>query len=73
VSEIAAGLHLIAALPERYGPQERFLVDVAAAGVTVCPLSDRAHTPAEADGKEGSVWSWDTRTCRLRGSGTAYG
>jgi GntR family transcriptional regulator/MocR family aminotransferase len=51
VSGIAAGLHVIAALPERYGPQERFLAEVAAAGVTVRPLSDCAHTPAEADGK----------------------
>jgi GntR family transcriptional regulator/MocR family aminotransferase len=51
VSGVAAGLRVTAALPERYGPQERFLVDVAAAGVTVRPLSDCAHTPDEADGK----------------------
>ncbi|MFI6934251.1 PLP-dependent aminotransferase family protein [Streptomyces sp. NPDC050287] len=51
VTGIAAGLHVIAALPERYGPQERFLADVAAAGVTVRPLSDCAHTRVETDGK----------------------
>ncbi|MGW0334939.1 MocR-like pyridoxine biosynthesis transcription factor PdxR [Streptomyces sp. NPDC003011] len=51
VSGIAAGLHVIAALPERYGPQERFLTDLAAAGVTVRPLSDCRHARAEADGK----------------------
>jgi GntR family transcriptional regulator/MocR family aminotransferase len=53
VSGIAAGLHVIAAIPKHYGPQERFLADVAAAGVTVRPLSDCAHTRAEPDDKEG--------------------
>jgi GntR family transcriptional regulator/MocR family aminotransferase len=43
VSGIAAGLHVIAALPERYGPQDAFLARVAAAGVAVRPLSDCAH------------------------------
>lgn len=38
VSGIAAGLHVIAALPERYGPQGRFLERVSAAGVAVRPL-----------------------------------
>lgn len=51
VSGIAAGLHVIAALPERYGPQERFLERTAAAGVAVRPLTDFAH----ARGDSGSV------------------
>ncbi|MFH9586127.1 PLP-dependent aminotransferase family protein [Streptomyces luteogriseus] len=45
VSGIAAGLHVIAALPRRYGPEERFLARVAEAGVAVRPLSAYAHTP----------------------------
>ncbi|MFG3588613.1 PLP-dependent aminotransferase family protein [Streptomyces sp. NPDC047990] len=40
VSGIAAGLHVIAALPERYGPPDAFLTRAAAAGVAVRPLSD---------------------------------
>ncbi|MEU6377315.1 PLP-dependent aminotransferase family protein [Streptomyces sp. NPDC046909] len=43
VSGIAAGLHVIATLPERYGPEERFLARVAATGVAVRPLSDCTH------------------------------
>ncbi|MFD5834986.1 PLP-dependent aminotransferase family protein [Streptomyces collinus] len=46
VSGIAAGLHVIATLPQRYGPEERFLARVAEAGVAVRPLSAYAHTPA---------------------------
>ncbi|WP_030610366.1 PLP-dependent aminotransferase family protein [Streptomyces fulvoviolaceus] len=53
VSGIAAGLHVIAALPERFGPQEGFLARVAAAGVTVRPLTDYTHARAEAAAKEG--------------------
>ncbi|GAA4337154.1 PLP-dependent aminotransferase family protein [Streptomyces venetus] len=50
---IAAGLHVIATLPERYGPEERFLEHVTAAGAAVRPLSAYAHTPAgTADGKK---------------------
>ncbi|MFD8519697.1 PLP-dependent aminotransferase family protein [Streptomyces capillispiralis] len=48
VSGIAAGLHVIASLPERFGPQERFLARVARAGVAVRPLTDCAHD-AEPD------------------------
>lgn len=40
VSGIAAGLHAIAVLPERYGPQDDFLARAAAAGVAVRPLTD---------------------------------
>ncbi|WP_338776228.1 PLP-dependent aminotransferase family protein [Streptomyces sp. DG1A-41] len=43
VSGIAAGLHVIATLPERYGPEGRFLTRVTAAGVAVRPLSAYAH------------------------------
>ncbi|MFK4226539.1 PLP-dependent aminotransferase family protein [Streptomyces sp. NPDC019890] len=40
VSGIAAGLHIIARLPERYGPERRFLERAAGAGVAVRPLAD---------------------------------
>ncbi|MYS95137.1 MULTISPECIES: PLP-dependent aminotransferase family protein [Streptomyces] len=54
VSGIAAGLHVIATLPECYGPEGRFLTRVTAAGVAVRPLSAYTHPrPAreeEADG-----------------------
>ncbi|AVZ71771.1 GntR family transcriptional regulator [Streptomyces lunaelactis] len=40
VSGIAAGLHIIARLPERYGPEPRFLERVERAGVAVRPLAD---------------------------------
>ncbi|MFI9583298.1 PLP-dependent aminotransferase family protein [Streptomyces sp. NPDC052236] len=40
VSGIAAGLHIIARVPERYGPQARFLERVEGAGVAVRPLAD---------------------------------
>jgi GntR family transcriptional regulator/MocR family aminotransferase len=46
VSGIAAGLHVIATLPQRYGPEERFLARMAEAGVAVRPLSAYAHGPA---------------------------
>ncbi|MFF6915046.1 aminotransferase class I/II-fold pyridoxal phosphate-dependent enzyme [Streptomyces sp. NPDC012466] len=52
VSGIAAGLHVIATLPERYGPEERFLARVAEAGVAVRPLSAYAHTRTEPEGAE---------------------
>ncbi|MFC7841114.1 PLP-dependent aminotransferase family protein [Streptomyces sp. NPDC057382] len=50
VSGIAAGLHVIAALPERYGPESRFLAGVARAGVAVRPLSAYAHAPGTGEG-----------------------
>jgi GntR family transcriptional regulator/MocR family aminotransferase len=49
VSGIAAGLHVVAALPRRYGPERRFLDRLAAAGVAVRPLSECTHT---ANGRE---------------------
>ncbi|CAM5711814.1 putative rhizopine catabolism regulatory protein MocR [Streptomyces afghaniensis 772] len=50
VSGIAAGLHVIATLPERYGPEDRFLARVTAAGVAVRPLSAYAHPrPAQEE------------------------
>ncbi len=35
---IAAGLHVIAQLPERYGPKESFLARAERAGVALAPL-----------------------------------
>ncbi|MBR8640361.1 PLP-dependent aminotransferase family protein [Streptomyces tuirus] len=52
VSGIAAGLHVIAGLPERYGPEDRFLARVTAAGVAVRPLSAYAHARAARDGTD---------------------
>ncbi|WP_367324780.1 PLP-dependent aminotransferase family protein [Streptomyces sp. HUAS ZL42] len=46
VSGIAAGLHVIAALPERYGPRGRFLERMAAAEVAVRTLPDYTHARA---------------------------
>lgn len=46
VTGIAAGLHVIAELPEKYGPQEDFLERVAGAGVAVRPLTAYAHARA---------------------------
>ncbi|MFI2435212.1 PLP-dependent aminotransferase family protein [Streptomyces sp. NPDC018693] len=40
---IAAGLHVIAALPERYGPAEDFAERAGAAGVAVRTLADYVH------------------------------
>ncbi|OSZ56706.1 GntR family transcriptional regulator, partial [Streptomyces pharetrae CZA14] len=55
VSGIAAGLHVIATLPERYGPQGRFLARVAGAGVAVRPLSDCRYRPGDDPGKAAAV------------------
>jgi GntR family transcriptional regulator/MocR family aminotransferase len=52
VAGIAAGLHVIVALPERYGPQERFLARVARAGVAVRPLTEYTHARGEHHGDE---------------------
>ncbi|WP_306185586.1 PLP-dependent aminotransferase family protein [Streptomyces sp. MK5] len=49
LSGIAAGLHLIADLPGRYGPQDRFLARAGAAGVAVRTLA--AYTHARAGGR----------------------
>ncbi|MDX3380345.1 PLP-dependent aminotransferase family protein [Streptomyces niveiscabiei] len=43
VSGIAAGLHVIATLPERYGDEERFLKRVTEAGVEVRALAEYGH------------------------------
>ncbi|WP_079036297.1 PLP-dependent aminotransferase family protein [Streptomyces silaceus] len=40
VTGIAAGLHVIARLPARWGPQDAFLARAVAAGVAVRPLGD---------------------------------
>jgi GntR family transcriptional regulator/MocR family aminotransferase len=50
VSGIAAGLHVIATLPERYGPEGRFLARMAETGVAVRPLSEYAHAPQAGTG-----------------------
>ncbi|MER6694409.1 PLP-dependent aminotransferase family protein [Streptomyces minutiscleroticus] len=49
VTGVAAGLHVVAALPERWGPSSRFLDRVGAAGIAVRPLADCARTPAQDD------------------------
>ncbi|MFV0137296.1 PLP-dependent aminotransferase family protein [Streptomyces sp. HMX87] len=46
VSGISAGLHVIAALPARFGPRRRFLARVASAGVAVRALTEYAHAAA---------------------------
>lgn len=46
VSGIAAGLHVIARLPRRYGPEAEFLSRASAAGVALRPLSDCTAVPA---------------------------
>ncbi|WP_030177712.1 PLP-dependent aminotransferase family protein [Streptomyces sp. NRRL S-813] len=51
LSGIAAGLHLIADLPGRYGPEDRFLARAGAAGVSVRTLA--AYTHARAGGPGG--------------------
>ncbi|MET9159621.1 PLP-dependent aminotransferase family protein [Streptomyces parvulus] len=43
VTGVAAGLHAIATLPGRYGPTERFLDRVTAAGVAVRSLAEYGH------------------------------
>ncbi|GLW49934.1 GntR family transcriptional regulator [Streptomyces sp. NBRC 14336] len=49
VSGIAAGLHVIAVLPKRYGPEADFQARVTAAGVAVRLLSECAHAPGDHD------------------------
>ncbi|MFF0790357.1 PLP-dependent aminotransferase family protein [Streptomyces spiralis] len=51
LSGIAAGLHLIAELPGRYGPEDRFLARAGAAGIAVRTLT--AYTHARAGGPGG--------------------
>ncbi|MFJ9866966.1 PLP-dependent aminotransferase family protein [Streptomyces sp. NPDC101165] len=50
VSGIAAGLHAIAELPERYGPEEEFLKRVTGAGIAVRPLSACTHARTDDGG-----------------------
>ncbi|MFJ2261068.1 PLP-dependent aminotransferase family protein [Streptomyces sp. NPDC087844] len=49
VSGIAAGLHAIAALPERYGPPGRFLASAGAAGIAVRSLASYTRAPLPDD------------------------
>ncbi|MEV8592164.1 PLP-dependent aminotransferase family protein [Streptomyces sp. NPDC052012] len=53
VSGIAAGLHVIASLPARYGPSRRFLARVAEAGVAVRPLGHYGHADEEGEQDKG--------------------
>ncbi|MFF2962360.1 PLP-dependent aminotransferase family protein [Streptomyces sp. NPDC057963] len=46
VSGIAAGLHIIARLPGRYGPEPVFMARAAEAGVALRPLSDFGTAPS---------------------------
>ncbi|GHB27218.1 GntR family transcriptional regulator [Streptomyces viridiviolaceus] len=50
VSGIAAGLHVIAALPRCHGSEEHFLARVAAAGIAVRPLTEYGHGAGGGDG-----------------------
>ncbi|MFE2512922.1 PLP-dependent aminotransferase family protein [Streptomyces naganishii] len=54
LSGIAAGLHLIAHLPARYGPEERFLARMTGAGVAVRTLNAYRHART-ADGDGGAA------------------
>ncbi|NEE25156.1 PLP-dependent aminotransferase family protein, partial [Streptomyces sp. SID7982] len=47
VSGIAAGLHIIARLPPRYGPEDVFLERAAGAGIALRPLRDCGTAGAE--------------------------
>ncbi|WP_371581880.1 PLP-dependent aminotransferase family protein [Streptomyces sp. NBC_01314] len=47
VSGIAAGLHVIVALPDRYGPLDRFLERAGAAGVAIRGLAQYGRVPDE--------------------------
>ncbi|MCK7626384.1 PLP-dependent aminotransferase family protein [Streptomyces sp. RS10V-4] len=57
VTGIAAGLHAIVALPERYGPEGALLVRARRAGLAVRPLSAYAWSggPASAGAPDGRV------------------
>lgn len=69
VSGIAAGLHIIARLPERYGPETRFLERAAGAGIALRPLRDCGTTGADALGR-GAAWTAGTGTAGSGAAGT---
>ncbi|MHC3463878.1 MocR-like pyridoxine biosynthesis transcription factor PdxR [Streptomyces flavovirens] len=50
VTGIAAGLHIIARLPDRFGPQPAFLRRADAAGIALRPLSDCGTPRGTGDG-----------------------
>lgn len=56
VSGIAAGLHIIARLPARYGPEDVFLERAAAAGIALRPLRDCGTADSE-NGTLPSSWA----------------
>lgn len=47
MSGIAAGLHIIAELPEQYGPEPVFMARAADAGVALRPLGACGNVPGE--------------------------
>lgn len=49
ISGIAAGLHVIATLPDRYGPQDHFLEAMTTADIAVRPLTDYTRAPTKDD------------------------
>ncbi|WP_445399458.1 MocR-like pyridoxine biosynthesis transcription factor PdxR [Streptomyces sp. LE64] len=55
VTGISAGLHLIAALPARYGPEARFLLRAREASVEVRPLSAYRADSRAAPSEDGAV------------------
>lgn len=55
VTGIAAGLHVIARLPERYGPQPRFVERARRAGVALAPLCSYECVPVAAPEAEAPV------------------
>ncbi|MFP8942416.1 PLP-dependent aminotransferase family protein [Streptomyces fenghuangensis] len=84
VTGIAAGLHVIASLPPRCGPQERLLARAARAGVAVRPLSDYlpprpSSPPPQSDGGDDEDGGNDGRVrlvlgyAHLRPNRIAYG
>ncbi|MGW3245884.1 hypothetical protein [Streptomyces sp. NPDC001070] len=68
VSWIAAGLHVVAALPEHHGPEPEFLARAARAGVALRPLSSYGRR-GEEDGRVRLVLGYaqlpagDVETC----------
>ncbi|MFH8370161.1 PLP-dependent aminotransferase family protein [Streptomyces sp. NPDC018031] len=50
ITGIAAGLHVIARLPARFGPQRRFLAEAGRAGVALRPLDDYTGAPPPPGG-----------------------
>jgi hypothetical protein len=69
VTGIAAGLHVIAELPEKYGPgpQDDFL-ERWPPPVSRCARSPPTRTHARVPTTPSYGWSWGTRSCLPAGS-----